>query len=57
MNWTTLWPLVLVLTLVLFTAMAILVTVLGARDIRRLLAHLRDPSSDDESRDSPDASP
>ena len=54
MNWITLWPLVLILTLVLFGAMAVLVTILGARDVRRLLAHLRDPSSDEDSRNTPD---
>lgn len=49
MNWITLWPLVLFVTLGLFAVMAVLVTVLGARDIRRLLAHLREsPDSDSE---------
>lgn len=55
MNWTVLWPLVLVVTLVLFAAMAVLVTILGARDIRRLLAHLREPSNDHASRTSSDS--
>ena len=49
MTWILLWKTILILTLASFTVMAVFVTVLGARDIRKLLAALRQPEdgSDD----------
>jgi hypothetical protein len=42
MNWELLWKVVLLATLAAFAAMAVLVTIGGARDIRRLLRRLGD---------------
>jgi hypothetical protein len=48
MTWILLWKTVLILALAAFTVMAVFVTVLGARDIRKLLAALRDPEDDSD---------
>lgn len=42
MTWELLWKTFFVGVLALFSGMSVLVTVLGARDIRRLLRGLRD---------------
>ena len=42
MTWELIWKLVFVIVLVTFAVMSVVVTVLGARDIKRLLQHLRD---------------
>lgn len=47
MDWTFFWQLILVLMLGLFAVMALAGTILGARDIRRLMVHLRNPNDDD----------
>lgn len=49
MTWILLWKTVLIVTLAIFAVMAVFVTVLGARDIKKLLAALRHPEdgSDD----------
>lgn len=41
MDWTLFWKLMFVVMLGLFALMAVAGTVLGARDIRRLMTHLR----------------
>ncbi len=53
MDWTLLWKIMLVTLLGLFALMAVAGTIFGARDIRRLLAHLRNPDleSDDDPSD------
>ncbi len=43
MDWTFFWQFILVLMLGLFALMALAGTILGARDIRRLMGHLRNP--------------
>lgn len=48
MTWELLWKIVLVLALAGFTVMAVLVTILGARDVRRMLRGLRESKADDE---------
>ena len=40
--WELIWKVVLVGILAIFTVMSVMVTILGARDIRRLLSSLRD---------------
>ena len=50
MTWILFWKTILILALAIFALMAVFVTVLGARDIKKLLAALRDlegDSSDD----------
>ncbi len=46
MDWTLFWKLMLVGMLGLFAVMAVAGTVLGARDIRRLMTHLRNADAD-----------
>lgn len=46
MDWTLIWKTMLVIMLVLFALMAVAGTIFGAFDIRRLLAHLRNPDVD-----------
>lgn len=41
MNWEWIWKIVFVVVTGLFGVMAVLVTILGARDVRRLLQSLR----------------
>ena len=41
MTWEFIWQIVFIASLILFAVMSVLVTVLGARDIRRLLQRLR----------------
>ncbi|MCB1232544.1 MAG: hypothetical protein KDN19_20015 [Verrucomicrobiae bacterium] len=43
MDWTFFWKLMLIVMLGLFALMAIAGTIFGAFDIRRLMAHLRNP--------------
>jgi len=50
MTWVLFWKIVLVLALGVFAVMAVFVTILGARDIKKLLAalrHLEDDSVDE----------
>lgn len=42
MNWEWVWQFAFVGVLGLFTLMSVLVTILGARDIARLIRRLRD---------------
>ena len=42
MNWELIWKVVFVSVLAMFAVMSVLVTVLGARDIQRLLKGLRE---------------
>ena len=42
MTWELIWKLVFIIVLSSFAVMSIVVTVLGARDIKRLLQQLRD---------------
>jgi hypothetical protein len=42
MTWELLWKLVFIIVLSAFAVMSIVVTLLGARDIKRLLQRLRD---------------
>lgn len=42
MTWMLFWQILFIAVMVVFTLMSVMVTVLGARDIRRLLAGLRD---------------
>ena len=46
MTWELFWKCVLVGVLGLFSLMSVLVTVLGARDIARLIRRLRDEEDD-----------
>ncbi len=56
MDWTLLWKTMLVVMLGLFAIMAVITTVMGACDIRRLMAHLRNPEEDDTDQDPPSSS-
>lgn len=47
MSWELLWKVVLIAVVGAFSLMAILVTILGARDIKKLLRKLRDEEDDD----------
>jgi hypothetical protein len=47
MNWELIWKAVFLLFASLFAVMSVLVTYLGARDVKRLLQGLKD-SPDDE---------
>ena len=50
MTWILFWKIILILALAAFAVMVVLVTIFGARDIKRLLAalgHLEDDSLDD----------
>jgi hypothetical protein len=42
MNWETIWQVVFIGILLAFALMAVLVTVLGAMDVRQLITRLRD---------------
>lgn len=46
MNWELLWKAVLIGTVGLFAVMSVFVTILGARDIKRLLNQLEDQIDD-----------
>ena len=46
--WIGLWKLCLILGLVAFAAMAIVVTVGGASDIRKMISSLREPDESNE---------
>lgn len=47
MNWELIWKVVFIGVVVVFAMMSVLVTVLGAKDIKRLLQHLSDTSNSD----------
>ena len=51
MSWELLWKIVLIGVVGLFALMAVLVTVLGARDIRKLLRGLREEGSSGEEKE------
>lgn len=51
MTWELLWKISFVIVLSLFAIMAIITTIGGARDIRRLLSHLRHPEDDEPESD------
>ncbi|MEX2579842.1 MAG: hypothetical protein WD342_12360 [Verrucomicrobiales bacterium] len=57
MDWTLLWKLMLVVMLGLFAVMAVFGTILGGRDVRRLLKHLRQPEADEETETETEATP
>lgn len=42
MTWELIWKSVFIAVISAFAVMSIVVTILGARDIKRLLKHLRD---------------
>jgi hypothetical protein len=46
MTWILFWKSILILAFAIFAVMAVFVTVLGARDIRKLLTALRDRGGD-----------
>lgn len=48
MTWELIWKIVFIVVLSLFAVMAVAVTVLGARDVRKLLARLKDEQSEDD---------
>ena len=50
MTWELLWQASLISILIVFAVMSVLVTIYGARDIRRLIRDLRDADSDAENR-------
>jgi hypothetical protein len=52
MTWELLWKILFVVIVALFVVMAVVTTIGGARDIKRLLIHLRNPEEDDPSADS-----
>ncbi len=56
MTWMLFWKILFIAVMAVFTVMSVLVTVLGARDIRRLLAGLREGGIEAE-RESADADP
>ena len=45
MNWPLIWKLTFIGLVAIFAVMSVLVTVLGARDVRQLIARLRDDDS------------
>lgn len=47
MSWMLFWKVCFVVVLGVFTVMALLVSVLGARDVRNLLRRLRDEPEDE----------
>jgi hypothetical protein len=51
MEWITIWKTVLLVSLTLFAVLAIVTTVLGAGDVRRLFQRLEDERKDRDSRD------
>ena len=53
MTWELLWQASLISTLIIFAVMSVLVTICGARDIRRLLRDLRDAESDSAQQEEP----
>ena len=55
MSWMLFWKILFIAVMAVFTLMAVLVTVLGARDVRRLIAGLRD-GDDSEDVDEADRS-
>lgn len=46
MSWEWIWKIVFVVVTGFFALMAVLVTILGARDVRRLLQSLQDDQDD-----------
>ena len=42
MTWMLFWKILFIAVMAVFTLMAVLVSILGARDVRRLIAGLRD---------------
>ena len=42
MTWMLFWKILFIAVMAVFTLMAVLVTILGARDVRSLIAGLRD---------------
>ena len=46
MNWELLWKAVFIVVAGMFGLMSVLVTILGARDVKRLLQHLKDSGDD-----------
>lgn len=58
MNWELIWKFVLVTILTVFAAMSVLVTIFGARDIKRLLVQLDEQDrSTDTSKTAPERLP
>lgn len=47
MSWELLWKIVLIGVVGAFSLMAVLVTILGARDIRNLIKKLRDEEEEE----------
>jgi hypothetical protein len=47
MSWELLWKIVLIGVVGAFSLMAVLVTILGARDIRKLIKKLRDEEEEE----------
>lgn len=48
MSWELFWKIVLVTVVSAFAVMSVLVTILGGRDVRRLLQKLRDEKENRE---------
>lgn len=46
MNWMVFWKILFVAVMVIFALMSVLVTVLGARDIKRLIVGLKKRDDD-----------
>ena len=51
MNWELTWKIIFIAVIAVFAMMSVLVTILGARDIQRLLKHLNDASTGDDPSD------
>lgn len=47
MNWELIWKTVFIVVLAAFAVMSVLVTLLGARDVKRLIRHLTQETKDD----------
>ena len=53
MNWLVFWKVMFIAVMVIFALMSVLVTVLGARDIKRLIAGLKNPDDANPSSENP----
>ncbi|MEZ6131779.1 MAG: hypothetical protein R3C59_24230 [Planctomycetaceae bacterium] len=47
MNWEWIWKVVFIVVTSLFALMSVLVTILGALDVKRLLQRLKDANDED----------
>lgn len=55
MSWILLWKLLFIVVMAVFIVMAFLVTVLGARDIRRMITELKEDADSVDEVDGPES--